>query len=361
MKKPVATAGHPTATWWTNRWWPQILRGGIGGAIATSGAELARIDYPWSCYVDLGQSYRITDIYLFDHEWKAGDFSVSHGSPGNWAVLFTDGLNRNNQWFGQTVNITTRYLRFTRHAATSFVDEIVIYGTTGEPDTTPPAAITDLAATPVSAGSVALSWTATGDDGANGIATLHDVRYSTDPIIASNWNNANPVAAEPAPAPAGTPQSMTVYLMDMPAERIDMFRKMRMYLHTPVIAQNASGPGDLAFDPVDAWFVGQSLDDHLQGRVNNGTEVMLVLETVPLYMGIGQHAVAVPPGSDTTDPDSFTTHAEMCFQVAAFSRHRVWWEPTTSHRKSPGTIPRRYSMCSKMPCTRPKWLPGGRM
>ncbi len=160
-------------------------RAGSGGAVATTWMpSWHQIDYPCSCYIDLGQTYNITDIYIYDQEWKNGDFSVSYGSPGNWVVLFTDGLNRNNQWFGQTTNLTTRYLRFTRHTPTSFVNEILVYGSTGAADTTPPAQISDLAAVPVTTTSVALNWTATGDDGPigtrlmillSGCSTIHPI------------------------------------------------------------------------------------------------------------------------------------------------------------------------------------------
>jgi hypothetical protein len=109
----------------------------------------------------------------------------------------------------------------------------------------------------------------------------------------------------------------SVYSMTTHADKINIFSKMRMYLATPVIAQNAGGPRDLAFDPVDSWYYGASLDAHLQARRENGTETMLVLETVPPYMGVPGHSVAAPPGADTKSPASFGAHAEMAFQIAA--------------------------------------------
>ena len=48
--------------------------------------------------------------------------------------------------------------------------------------TTAPAAVTDLATGTVMATSVALSWTAPGDDGATGTATTYDVRYVDEHI-----------------------------------------------------------------------------------------------------------------------------------------------------------------------------------
>ena len=54
--------------------------------------------------------------------------------------------------------------------------------TTDAPDTSPPAPVTDLAATAIDANQLTLAWTASGDDGTTGSATAYDIRYSTDPI-----------------------------------------------------------------------------------------------------------------------------------------------------------------------------------
>lgn len=78
------------------------------------------------------------------------------------------------------------------------------------PDTTAPAAITDLSSTGRTSSSVALRWTATGDDVASGTAAVYDVRYSTALIDSSNFATATQVGGEPAPLPAGSVQSFTV-------------------------------------------------------------------------------------------------------------------------------------------------------
>ena len=50
-------------------------------------------------------------------------------------------------------------------------------------DVTPPAAITDLAATPGSGnGTVELTWTSPGDDGSGGVAASYQARYSSSEI-----------------------------------------------------------------------------------------------------------------------------------------------------------------------------------
>jgi len=74
----------------------------------------------------------------------------------------------------------------------------------------PPAAITDLHPLGATSTSVRLGWTATGDDGSIGSATLYDIRYSGSPITAANFATAAQASGEPVPLPAGTPQEFTV-------------------------------------------------------------------------------------------------------------------------------------------------------
>lgn len=59
-------------------------------------------------------------------------------------------------------------------------------------------------------GMVTVGWTAPGDDGSVGTATSYDLRVSTAPITAANFSAATPVSGMPAPAPAGTSQSVLV-------------------------------------------------------------------------------------------------------------------------------------------------------
>ncbi|HUW82091.1 MAG TPA: Calx-beta domain-containing protein, partial [Phycisphaerae bacterium] len=82
--------------------------------------------------------------------------------------------------------------------------------TTTAPDTTAPAAVTDLATSNPTGGSIDLGWTAPGDDGSSGTASSYDIRYSTSSIDEGNWGSAIQVSGEPSPAVAGTPQGMTV-------------------------------------------------------------------------------------------------------------------------------------------------------
>ena len=57
---------------------------------------------------------------------------------------------------------------------------------------------------------VTLSWTATGDDGAEGTASLYDIRYSRSVITEDNWEQATPARVVPTPQPAGSPEEWLV-------------------------------------------------------------------------------------------------------------------------------------------------------
>ncbi len=67
-----------------------------------------------------------------------------------------------------------------------------------------------LQASSASENSITLNWTSPGDDGGAGTAAQYDVRYSTAPIDAGNFDSAGQVFGEPAPQAAGSPESFTV-------------------------------------------------------------------------------------------------------------------------------------------------------
>lgn len=78
------------------------------------------------------------------------------------------------------------------------------------PDTTPPAAISDLAVTATTDSSATLTWTAPGDDGTTGTATRYDLAYSHLPVTGETWSGATHPWPLPAPLPAGSLSSYTV-------------------------------------------------------------------------------------------------------------------------------------------------------
>lgn len=58
--------------------------------------------------------------------------------------------------------------------------------------------------------SITLTWTTPGDDGMSGTASQFDLRYSTSPITASNFNQATRWQGTPAPGSSGSTQSVVV-------------------------------------------------------------------------------------------------------------------------------------------------------
>jgi hypothetical protein len=117
-------------------------------------------------------------------------------------------------------------------------------------DTTPPAAIDDLTATPGTyPGDVVLSWTAPGDDGNSGTASAYIVKYWSWPIVESEWIYATDVDNEPTPSPDGSTEAMTVNL------------KPRRRYYFAVKAQDEAGNlSDISNSP-SAWAAGRLISD----------------------------------------------------------------------------------------------------
>jgi len=77
-------------------------------------------------------------------------------------------------------------------------------------ETDAPNAVNDLVAQNATGTTVDLVWTAVGDDGSSGTASTYDIRYSTSPITAGNFNSATQVTGEPSPKAAGLQETFTV-------------------------------------------------------------------------------------------------------------------------------------------------------
>lgn len=87
---------------------------------------------------------------------------------------------------------------------------LVFRGPARPADTTPPAAVGDLAARLTGETAIVLSWTAPGDDGGEGTARSYDLRWSPAPITEDSWAQATAVIARPLPKPAGMPQDVPI-------------------------------------------------------------------------------------------------------------------------------------------------------
>jgi chitodextrinase len=85
-------------------------------------------------------------------------------------------------------------------------------------DTTPPAAIADLAVADSSTSSVTIAWTATGDDGTEGTASQYDIRYTLadGKLDAGNklYDTWKLVDKEPKPQKSGSKEKMVIGGLD---------------------------------------------------------------------------------------------------------------------------------------------------
>lgn len=148
------------------------------------------------------------------------------GLPASWVVA-SESLANPGQGAGAPsasgvrINEMADASDFTKEFVELFYDSQA-----ATPDAVPPAAVTDLVATPLSDSTITLSWTAPGDDGAIGTATSYQVRRSSSRIQSdSDFASATPVAGPPVPSPAGSAESFldtglapdTVYFFGMKA------------------------------------------------------------------------------------------------------------------------------------------------
>ncbi len=122
-----------------------------------------------------------------------------------------------------------------------------------EPDSIPPAAVTDLAASNATSNAMDLSWTATGDDGYTGTASYYDVRYSTSPIDETNFFDATEAVGEPDPGPSGTFETMTVAGLDFNTTYYFALKVLDEYgNYSPIsnlVTGTTLGIPDIAVDP----------------------------------------------------------------------------------------------------------------
>ena len=113
-------------------------------------------------------------------------------------------------------------------------------------DTTPPSAITDLAATSATFQSAVITWTAPGDDGNTGTASYYDVRYSTSVITSENFSNASQVSNAPTPLPSGNQQTCVVTGLSESTKYYFAIKSTDDAANTSAISNNAQTMTSLA-------------------------------------------------------------------------------------------------------------------
>lgn len=146
-------------------------------------------------------------------------YSLSLINESNWASATQVSGEPAPQIAGSAETFTVEGLESntTYYFALKSADEVpnwsdisnVISRTTLE-ETDAPAAIANLTLNNATLSSITMHWTAPGDDGTTGIASEYDIRYSTSPIDASNWDAATQVTDETAPKQAGFAESFII-------------------------------------------------------------------------------------------------------------------------------------------------------
>jgi len=212
---------------------------GVGGASgAINGLDLvggaAPDTTPPAAVSDLGVTGSATDSLTLQWTAPADDlgaggavtsydvrYSTSTIDEGNWASATQVAGEPTPASPGQTETFTVAglsddtqyYVALKSSDGSSNISALsnVTSGTTLVDDTTPPAAITDLAVSNVQTNQVTLTWTAVGDDGQSGTASTYDVRYSTSAIVDdSDFASATQAMGVPAPQASGSPESFAV-------------------------------------------------------------------------------------------------------------------------------------------------------
>ncbi len=148
-------------------------------------------------------------------------YSTSQITEANWSAATQAGGEPAPRIAGssETFTVTGLSPNTTYYFALKTADEVPNWSglsnvpsatTPSDGDVTPPAAVTNLAATNPTASAITLTWIAPGDDGNTGTASQYDIRYSTSQITSSNWNSASQATGEPTPRAAGSSETFAV-------------------------------------------------------------------------------------------------------------------------------------------------------
>jgi hypothetical protein len=84
-----------------------------------------------SAYIDLGRERNVSTLWIYDTNGK-GDLVISAGEPGNWREVTTYDCGKYRVWVPITMDLTTRYIRFTKMDQGANFSEIAVYEYTPE-------------------------------------------------------------------------------------------------------------------------------------------------------------------------------------------------------------------------------------
>lgn len=132
------------------------------------------------------------------------------GYPANETdgIVVYDGTGTGYTDLGLLNGTVYYYRAFSRDAVLNYSSGVSVTATPR--DMTPPAAITSLTATPLTARTARLDWTSVGDNGTTGTAASYEVRYSTTAITSANFSSANLASGAPIPKISGQAETFTI-------------------------------------------------------------------------------------------------------------------------------------------------------
>jgi M6 family metalloprotease-like protein len=204
-------------------WTDEVVPGGDGAGWNSLAVDAQGT--PWVAFYEAGgRSLRLAK--KTGGAWSVEVVDATAGDVGNWNSIALDassrprisylanGLVKVAEWSGSAWQIDAVDSSGDTPAATAIAvdaagnDRVAYFDTPGgdlrdaisQPDVTAPAS----PALVLGAGrsTIAVSWTAPGDDGSNGTASLYDLRRSASPITDANFPQAT-VVPTGSPAPAG--------------------------------------------------------------------------------------------------------------------------------------------------------------
>jgi hypothetical protein len=192
-----------------HRWMGSIAMDGRG-YIALGFSIVSPAKYPSIRYTGRSPNDPLGQMTFYEEEIIAGT-GIQTGDAARWgdySMMSIDPADDTTFWF------TTEYVKQsgqvtwrTRIAGFRMVEDHVA-----------PADVNTLTATANTTNAVTLGWTATGNDGNSGTAFIYDIRYSTAPITAENFDAAVQADNPPSPAVAGTPESFTIKDLEFSTE-----------------------------------------------------------------------------------------------------------------------------------------------
>ncbi|MCP4599154.1 MAG: S8 family serine peptidase [Proteobacteria bacterium] len=178
--------------------------------LSQTGKTLTSIDISWTASGDDEYDGRAEE-YDLRYSTEIIDASNFEGAVRVEIGLPLDPLSEEHATIENLAPNTQYYLAIKAiddRENSSMISNVLLAATS---DDEIPGKITTLQAqTSNTSDSILLTWTASGDDGQTGKASLYDLRYSTEAVTASTWASATPVTPITLPSLSGTSQSKTV-------------------------------------------------------------------------------------------------------------------------------------------------------